>query len=177
MARKKITATTDNSEWKAPKKRKKRKPMTEKQRVAAAERLAKVREKKLAENPNYGKSNIHESLWDLPEDHQLHHTKIKKWIKTQKELAASERPSVRNKVKGAVAKLAWHEGYISDMQRYLKHGDWSSNFYGEHQENKIRWRNIALGYYWFGPNKGKPKRNVGTFYPDLDMVWEEGMEE
>ena len=29
MAKKKITATTDNSEWKSPKKRKTRKPMTE----------------------------------------------------------------------------------------------------------------------------------------------------
>ena len=44
MARKKITATTDNSEWKAPKKRKPRKPMTDEQKAAASERLAKARE-------------------------------------------------------------------------------------------------------------------------------------
>ena len=30
--KKKITATTDNSEWKAPKKRKPRKPMTDEQK-------------------------------------------------------------------------------------------------------------------------------------------------
>ena len=41
MAKKKITATTDNSEWKSPKKRKTRKPMTEDQRAAASERLAR----------------------------------------------------------------------------------------------------------------------------------------
>ena len=45
------------------------------------------------------------------------------------------------------------------------------------KKKKICWRNVTLGYYWSGPNKGKPKRNVGTFYPDLDMVWEKGMEE
>ena len=49
--------------------------------------------------------------------------------------------------------------------------------WAKHQEKKICWRNVTLGYYWSGPNKGKPKRNVGTFYPDLDMVWEKGMEE
>ena len=43
MAKKKVTVRTDNSEWKAPKKRRKpRKPMTEEQRAAAAERLAKA---------------------------------------------------------------------------------------------------------------------------------------
>jgi hypothetical protein len=49
-------------------------------------------------------------------------------------------------------------------------------FYGEYQEKKIRSRNVALGYYWYGPNIGKPKRDVGTFYPDLGMVWEKDME-
>ena len=40
VARKKrIVAKTDNSDWKAPKKRKPRKPMSEEQRVAAAARL------------------------------------------------------------------------------------------------------------------------------------------
>ena len=61
MAKKKVTVRTDNSEWKAPKKRRKpRKPMTEEQRAAAAERLAKAREKKAAADPNYGKSGIAE---------------------------------------------------------------------------------------------------------------------
>ena len=44
MARKRITSITDNSEWKAPKTRKKRKPMSDEQKVAAAERLANARE-------------------------------------------------------------------------------------------------------------------------------------
>ena len=38
--RKKITVETDNSNWKAPKVRKKRKPMTENQRAAAATRCS-----------------------------------------------------------------------------------------------------------------------------------------
>ena len=72
MARKKVTVRTDNSTWKAPKVRKKRKPMTEEQKAAAAERLAKAREKKAAGDPNYGQSGIHESLRNLPDDYPLH---------------------------------------------------------------------------------------------------------
>ena len=37
--KKNITVETDNSNWQAPKVRKKRKPMTEDQRAAAAARL------------------------------------------------------------------------------------------------------------------------------------------
>ena len=43
MARKKIVASTENNSWVAPKVRKKRKPMTEEQRIAAAERLESAR--------------------------------------------------------------------------------------------------------------------------------------
>ena len=173
----KIKVQTDNSSWKAPKKRKPRKPMSEQQRIAAAERLEKAREKKKEKNPSYGKGNIHKSLWNLPSDHQLHPDKIKVWIKTQADLARVERAQIKQNVKGAIAKLANHEGYIRHMKSYLRHGDWCDMFYGEYQEKKIRNRNVALGYYWYGPNIGKPKRDVGTFYPDLNVVWEMGMEE
>ena len=171
VRKKKITVETDNSTWKAPKTRKKRKPMTEEQRVAAAERLAKVREKKAAEDPSYGKSGVHESLWDLPKDHMLHPDKVKVWIKTQNDLAKSEKNQVRQNVKGSVSKLASHEGYVRQMKSYLKSGDWISDFYGEYEEKKIRRRCIALAY----DKDGNPKRNVDVFYPDIGMVLEEDM--
>jgi len=63
------------------------------------------------------------------------------------------------------------------MQSYLKHGDWVSNFYGEYQDKKIKWKNVALAYYFEGPKKGQLKRDVGTFYPDLGLVWESDMAE
>jgi len=177
MVKKKITVSTDNSSWKAPKRKKSRKPMSDEQRAAASERLAKVREARAASDPSYGKTGIHESLWDLPKDHQLHPDKIKVWVKTQKELAKTERAQVKQNIKGAIARLADHEGYVRNMSSYLKHGDWCSMFYGEYQEKRIRNRCVALGYYWYGPNIGQPKRDVGTFYPDLGMVWESDMTE
>ena len=175
MARKKIIASTDNSKWEAPKVRKPRKPMTDKQRAAAAERLAKAREARAKKNPNYGKSGLHESLHDLPDEHELSPTKVKQWIKIQQDYAKSERAAVRQNVKGAVARLASHEGYIRNMQKYLRDGDWVDMFYGEQMQRKIRNRCVALSYYWFGPKKGEPKRDVGTFYPDMGCVYTQEM--
>tara|TARA_A100001011_G_scaffold384601_1_gene457456 strand:- start:316 stop:957 length:642 start_codon:yes stop_codon:yes gene_type:complete len=176
MAKRKIKAQTDNSKWEAPKKRRKpRKPMSQEQRIAAAERLEKARAVRAENNPNYGKSGIHESLHNLPDDHQLSPNKIKKWIKTQKDLLKTERQAVRQNVKGAIAKVAETESYIRNMQKYLRDGDWVDMFYGEYAEKRIRNRCVALSYYWYGPKKGEPKRDVGTFYPDMGCVYTQEM--
>ena len=55
----------------------KRKPMTEEQRKAAAERLKLAREKR----GHDGSKSVHHSIRDLPEDHFLHWKKVKEWIK------------------------------------------------------------------------------------------------
>ena len=168
MARKKkITVETDNSNWKAPKKRKPRKSMSEEQRVAAAARLEKAREARAEKNPDYGLSGVHESIRDLPDEHPIAPKKVKQWIKTQKDLAKSARGAVRQKIKGSEAQLAIHQGYIKSMQTYLRTGDWVDIFYGEYQQNKIRWRSVAMAYY----DDGTPKRTVGTFYPDMGCVY------
>ena len=167
MAKRKIVVETDNSTWQAPKTRKKRKPMSEEQRAAAAKRLEKAREKRAEKNPNYGQSGIHPTLQNLPDEHYLHPKKVKQWIKTQKELASAERAGVRQGIKGAVARLANHEGYIRNCKKYLRDGDWVDNFYGEHQEKRVRWKCFAMAY----DEKGNPKRKVGTYYPDMGMVY------
>ena len=103
MARK-ITSKTDNKGWTDPSKkkvRKKRKPMTEDQKAAAAERLEKARAVRAAKNPDYGMTGIHESLRDLPDDYPITPKKVKQWIKTQKELASMERRNEKKNVKGA----------------------------------------------------------------------------
>ena len=177
MAKRKIVASTDNSDWKAPKRRKPRKPMSEEQRTAAAERLAKAREKKKVEDPDYGKAGLHDSLRDLPNDHHLHPDKVKDWIKIQKDIIKTERAAVRQKVKGSIARLASAEGYVRSMQKYLRSGDGVDSFYGPHEEKRITYTCKALGYYWYGPKKGQPKRDVNTYYPDLGVVWTKEMED
>ena len=175
MVKRKIVATTDNSDWKAPKKRKPRKPMSDEQKAAASERLAKAREKRKEKNPDYGQSALPSVLKDLPEDHALHPTKVKNWIKVQKEFASIARAEVRHKVKDSIAKLASHEGYIKHMQAYLRNGDWIDDFYGENQQHQILKRCTALAYHWYGSKKGQPKRDIGTFYPDMGCVYTKEM--
>ena len=178
MARR-IRSKTDNSGWIAPSKkkkvRKKRKPMTEEQRQAATERLEKARQARAAKNPNYGQSGIHESLRDLPDDAPINPKKVKQWIKTQKELASMERRNEKAGVKGAFARRLLHEGYVRNMQRYLRDGDWVDYFYGEHQEKRMTRICRAQAYYFTGPKKGEPKFDVGVYYPLLGTVYSQEM--
>jgi hypothetical protein len=169
VARRKITAETDNSNWQAPKKRKPRKPMSDDQRTAAAARLEKARAARAEKNPDYGQSGIHLTLRDLPDDYPTHPNKVKVWIKTQKDLASSERAGVKQGIKGAYARQCDHEGYVRNMLKYLRDGDWVDNFYGEHQEKRIQWTCVAMAY----EKDGTPKRNVGTRYPDIGVYTQE----
>ncbi len=138
MARKKIVASTENNGWVAPKVRKKRKPMTEDQRIAAAERLEKAR----AARAPAKNDSVCSYVLDKGDDHPLSAKKVKAWIKTQKSLASSYRSEVRRDVKGSHIKLADSTGYVRNMQHYLKHGDWCDEFYGEYAEKRVKWKTI-----------------------------------
>ena len=170
MARK-IKASTDNSGWVEPKKkiRKRRKPMTEEQKQAAAARLEKAREARAAKNPDYGQSGIHASLRDLPDDHPAHPKKVKRWIKTQKELAASERRAVKQGVKGAYSRQCTHEAYVRNLVKYLRDGDYVDMFYGEYMEHQVKRKCVAMAY----ESDGTPKRDVGVWYPDIGTYTQE----
>ena len=122
--------------------KKPRKPMSVEQRIAATERLAKAREKRLRENPPQYK-NIAKEVINLPDDHILCLKNIRKWIKTQKELLTVERKAVRYNIKGAISRAASIEGYIRNCEYYLKHGDWCDDFYGEYQEKRVRWKKVV----------------------------------
>lgn len=163
MLRKKSKAPTE------PKRRKPRKPMTEEQRKAAAERLAKARAaKKPSEN-----LSVHESIRDLPEDHELHPDKVKAWIKDWKKQLASIRHYARSKDAKEIATYYDVDGYIKNMQRYLESGVWLDMFWGEHRQNKITYACKALAY----DKDGMVKRTRGVFYPDLGFIWGEELNE
>ena len=138
MARKKIIASTNNNGWVAPKPRKRRKPMTAAQRVAAAERLEKARAMKA---PTQNQS-IHPEVLAKPDDDFLSVKNVRSWIKSSKEQLSSLKSEMRRDIKGAKAKVHSKEGYIRNMQHYLKHGDWIDDFYGEYEEKKVRWKTI-----------------------------------
>jgi len=167
MARRKVE--TDAT---LTKKRKTRKPMSEEQKKAAAERLAKAREKRLKENPPEYKS-IHPDVLAKGDDHAWSHKKVKEWIKTQKGLAAAERAAARKNVKGALAKQLQHEGYVRNMETYLRTGIWLDMFWGEYQQNRVKNVCLVMAYH----EDGTPKRSIGTWYPDLQTEWTREMEE
>lgn len=140
--------------------------MTEEQRKAAGERLAKAREKRLKENPPQYK-NIHPIALNRPEDDPFYFRKVQKWIKTQKDLLSEARKSLRQKEKGAEAKVASIQGYIANLQKYLSTGIYCDLFYGEHQQYRIRYRCFKPAY-----NKdGTQKRSFGVFYEDLGYTY------
>jgi hypothetical protein len=155
-----------------PKKRKTRKPMSAEQKAASAERLAIARKKRLIENPPEYKS-IHPEVLALGENHIWSMQNVRKWIKTQKELLTVERANVRADVKGSKANAASIEGYINNMESYLKNGVWTDLFWGEYQQNKAKSRCLVMAYY---PN-GKPKRSIGVWYADIGCEWTREMEQ
>lgn len=150
-----------------PKKvKRKRKPMTEEQKKAAGERLAKARAARQAANPSQPK-NVCEKVLGLDDEHYLSYNKVKEWIKSNQEELKSERANMRANVKGAAARVKSLEGYIRNMNRYLRDGDWVDNFYGENMDKRVKWVSRVMAY----DADGNPKRSYGVFYPDLGYVW------
>lgn len=151
--------------------RRARKPMTEEQKKAAAERLAKARaaKKKTSGAPK----NVHPSVAALPDEDMFSLKNVREWIKHNKELLSEERRALRANVKGAQSKVTNIEGYVRNMEHYIRTGDWVDSFYGKEQGQKMKWKCIAMAYHFEGPFKGMAKREVGVTYPDVGLWTEE----
>ena len=149
--------------------KKRRKPMSPEQKAAAVERLAKARAaRQAAAGPP---KNVAASVLALDENHPFSLKNVRGWIKTQQELRAELRKSVRQNVKGAIARLASCEAYIRNLDKYVRDGEYVDMRYGEHQEFAIKYRCVKPAY-----NKdGTPKYSYGVFYDDLGYVY--GMQE
>ena len=120
-----------------------RRKLTQAQKQAAAERLAAARAKK--GEPKY--SQYDSKVVNLPEDHKLSFKKVRSWIKTNKAKLPLLKKAVRQKERGSIAKLAITEGYISNMESYLRNGIWLDLFYGEDQEHSTGWSRRHVARY------------------------------
>ena len=118
-----------------------RRKLTQQQKQAAAARLAAARAKK--GEPKYSQYN--QRVVNLPDDHKLSFKKVRSWIKTNKAKVPALKKAVRLKERGSIARLAITEGYISNMESYLRNGLWLDLFYGEDQEHSTGWfrRHVA----------------------------------
>jgi len=140
LGKDKIVAVTQNDDW-VEKKPRKRKVMSDEQKVACAERLAKARAAKApAKN-----TSIHWTVLEKDDEDTLSAKNVQEWIKHNKDLLREARGAVRLNQKGAIATAASIEGYIRNMRYYLKHGDWCDNFFGKEGQNKVKWVSVTHG--------------------------------
>jgi len=154
---------------------KKKRKLSEEAKQKLRDRLAVMRaNKKPAEYKNIAKSVL-----DLPDDDKYSFKNVKEWIRKSKDLVSeynSKARSVRStpQEKQKASNAADHKKvYIRYCEHYLKSGDWISTFSGEDESNKVIPMCVAMAYY---PD-GTPKRDVGVFYPDINVVWTRDMDE
>ena len=158
-----------------PTKIKRTRKISEEQREALRKRMKDMRKKR---KPAEYK-NVNERVLVLPDDDTYSFKNVKGWIKHNKEMVAALGKSARGKYVGekerriAEMQTASRKAYIRYCEYYLKSGDWVGMFSGQDEEHKVVPRCVVMAYY---PD-GTPKRSVGVFYPDINMVWLKGMDE
>jgi hypothetical protein len=160
MQRRKAAMEKLGVESSSTKKPRKKRKLTDEQKQALVERMAKAREsREPAKN-----LSIDESIRDLPADHPLNPNDVKKWIAEQKEFLKGLGRDAKDSKDANIRRTYWDtETYIFNLQRYLSDGVYRDHRYGSEKQNRIRQICTTLAYY---PD-GTPKRTPGVFYPDI----------
>ena len=154
---------------------KKKRKLSEETKEKFRERLAAMRAKK--KPADY--KNVAKSVLDLPDDDKYSFKNVKEWIKHSKDLVSEYTKTARSRAttpqdKQKASNAADHKKvYIRELEYYLKSGDYISYFSGQDETNKVSPRCVAMAFY---PD-GTPKRSVGVFYPDINMVWTKDLDE
>ena len=152
---------------KIKKPRKRRKPMTEEQRLASIERLKVAR----AARKPAKTASLPEFFQDMEDDHPLHPTKVKEWVKEHKKELASMKPMKTSADWKERLDYQVKEIYTSNMESYLRTGIWLDWRWGEKSEFKM----YTVCYKMAYDKDGNPKRNVNTWYPDMREVYTKEM--
>ena len=144
---------------------KKKRVMTEEQKAAASERLAKARAKK---GPSQNKL-IDESVRNLPDDNPLSLVNVRSWIKENRELMSAIRHQKDSKDSKERAQYHKVETYVSNLESYLRTGVYLDFFYGAQMQSKISMRVVVMAY----EPDGTPKRSINWWYPDVGLYTQE----
>ena len=116
--------------------KRKRKLLTKEQRQKATQNLVKAR----AAKPPSKNLSIHEDVRNLPDDHPVSLKKVKQWINVNKEERDSLRKQLRIKYDKKINnRYNILDVYVRNMEVYLRTGNWVDLFYGQHQENKVKY--------------------------------------
>jgi hypothetical protein len=114
----------------------KKRVLTEEQKEANRQRLAKAREARKAKRGNAPPKGVHPSLLDIPDEHPFSIKNVREWIKYNKSLLPEVKRQVRMNQNGAIARQASIEGYIRHMETYIRGGVWIDLFYGADQQHR-----------------------------------------
>ena len=146
--------------------KRKRKPLTEKQKEERRKNLAAAREMKSA--PKY--VSVAPNVRELPDDNPLSLKNTRKHIKTNKDERARLRKILRTSNDRKVQDLYNRiDNYVQNMEYYVRNGVWLDLFYGENQENRIGFRCLTPAY----DSNGNMKRSIGVFYEDIGIYTKE----
>ena len=144
----------------------KRKPLSEKQKAERRKNLAAAREKKSA--PKY--VSVAANVRNLPDDNPLSLKNTLKHIKSNKDERMRLRKILRNSTDRKVQDLYNRiDNYVQNMEYYVRNGVWLDLFYGENQENIIKFKCLTYAY----DSDGNIKRDVGVFYNDIGVYTKE----
>ena len=140
--------------------------MTKNNKQERIDRLAKAREARYKKNPPAYKQ-FAASVVAKPDDDEFSLKNVREWIKEARSLKQAEHRNHVAGVQGALARKITWESYIGQMESYLRTGDWCSKFAGPRMEKRVKTICVAMAYY---PD-GRPKREMGVWYPDVRDVW------
>lgn len=118
--------------------------MSAEARKAAGERLAKARAERMKKNPPK-LSHIHPDVLAKGDEHPLCYNNVKAWLVYNKAMLPGLKKNVRANSKGALSRLMEIEGYIRNLNTYLRTGVYLDLFYGADQEKKISFRTVYDG--------------------------------
>lgn len=155
------------SKVKPIKAKRKRKPMSEEQKAAAVERLAKAR---AAKGPA-ANSSIPEEFLTIPEDNPLSLKNTRANLKHNQDLLSAIKSLKDSK---DAKEREYHNNistYVDNLKKYISTGVYVDNRFGAERTGTIKYRCVAMAYH----KDGTPKRSVGVFYPDVG-TWTEEME-
>lgn len=139
--------------------------MSEEQKQAARDRLAKAR---ASRGPSQNKM-IAENVRNLPDDNPLSLKSVRGWIKENKDLLQAIKSFEDSRDWKERQKYLQVQTYVSNLEAYLRDGVYRDMFYGSQMQNKITHRVTHMAYY---PD-GTPKRTVGFVYPDVGVYTKE----
>ena len=127
-------------ERKVVKPMKKKRKMTEEQRAAAVERLAKAREKRMA-----GKkpANVNEDVLNLPDGHQLGHESVKEWIAYNKDHLKSIKLYKNSKDAKERSEYINTQVYIKNLETWLRTGVYLDHRWGKTGNQMMRFKVVA----------------------------------